>query len=221
MKVNNSTIKNFLLLASVFASVSLAAQKDHLSFFAGVKQQDVAGRNQLGGEFQFKYYLTNNLALGAQLNYGYRNYHHFFGYITDYSRLTSSSVGALGQYDFLYLNRLELGAFLSAGLKTATLRNLNDITIEEQYDEYGQVSYVEVARKLDQDYFFSVTPGVTASYSMVQISKEEKVWLFLTLNAGYQQNFGRDDLQKLNNPHGFTASIGLTVKGYAKSQDEE
>lgn len=113
-----------------------------------------------------------------------------------------------------------LGLFLGNGAKFVNLKNLSDTYFKEYYDDYGMPYYVETPKNLNRDTFYVITPGADFSIKLATVDAEDHVALYLTGKAGYQFSFGNDYyLQKTSNPHTFTGSIGLTIKGSTKSRD--
>ena len=210
-------MKKHLLFLLIFSSVLSFAQKEDLAFFAGLNFQKEASENFVGGEISARFYVDNKFSVGLQTIFASKKFNDGFDYLTDRTILNNITLNSLIQYDLLSNDKFFVGLYLGNGIRFKTLRNLNDVDIYENYDEFGNVDYTEVPKKLNRDLFYVVTPGIDVSFKIAELGKMEKVGLYFTSKSGYQFSFGQDDLFKRNNSKNMVFSIGLTLKGNTKS----
>ncbi len=189
------------------------AQTEDLAVFLGGNFQKIETHKNLGADLTVRYYFTDKLSFGGQLLYASKNYRE------DRLSLESFRFNVVTQYDVFQRDNMYAGFFLNNGVKYSALRNLDDVYLEENNDEYGMPYFVETARLLNKDFFYILTPGAEASVRIATISKEDNAGVYITLKAGYEFGFGRDHALRLSNPHGFIGSVGITFKGSTKSEE--
>ena len=213
-------MKKYMLFASCLISMSFYSQKEDLAFFGGVNLQEVASKSQIGADLTGRYYLEDRLSLGLQLLYQSKRYNDGFGYLTDRTVLNNTTINTIVQYDFLKNDHFVAAAFVGNGINLIGLRNLNEVRIDQYFDEEALLYYdVVTPRILEKNVFYVLTPGIDLSLRIATVSKSEKIGLYLTTRGGYQFSFGENTITGSNNSPTFIASLGITLKGTSKKLD--
>lgn len=212
-------MKKILFIIAGLMSSGVVAQKEDIAAFIGGNFQQVSSKKLFGGQIGVRYYFTDNFSFGGEFNFASQKYRENFNYFTDRTQLQSFTFNLASQYDIFKDKNFTAGIFVNNGVKSVTLRNLNDTYWETHYDEDGYPYYVETPKKLNNDVFYVLTPGVDLSVKLATVDEVDNVGLYLTGRAGYEMGFGKDFLQRSSNPQHVIASVGITLKGSTKSRE--
>ena len=209
-------MKNLLLLSALlFAQITFAqSQKNDLTFTAKATVLPVFNNNLLGAEVGLRYYITDAFSVGNNYIYTNDKFTHGFGYDTNNSIVHYLGINVPLQYDVVNKDQFQIGMGISPGLSLSTLRDKNQLKIEEHYDEEtGVTTVIKTPVRLNRDAYFSVTPHIDLSVKIANIDPKSNTAIYATGNAGYQFAFGNGDFTKPSDFRNYIVSLGFTIKG--------
>lgn len=209
-------MKNLLLLSALlFAQITFAqSQKNDLAFTAKATVLPVFNNSRLGAEVGLRYYITDAFSVGNNYIYTNDKFTHGFGYNTDNSIVHYLGINVPLQYDVVNKDQFQIGMGISPGLSLSTLRDKNQLKIEEHYDEEtGVTTVVKTPVRLNRDAYFSLTPHIDLSVKIANIDLKSNAAIYATGNAGYQFTFGKGDFTKPSDFRNYIVSLGFTIKG--------
>lgn len=204
-----------LLSAFLFTQITFAqSQQNDLAFTAKATVLPVFNSNRLGAEVGLRYYLTEAFSIGNNYIYTNDKFTHGFGYDTNNSIMHYLGINVPLQYDVVNKDKVQIGMGISPGLALSTLRDKNQLKIEEHYDEEtGVTTVVKTPVRLNRDAYFSLTPNIDLSVKLANIDPKSNTAIYVTGNAGYQFTFGKGDFTKPSDFRNYIVSLGFTIKG--------
>jgi len=209
-------MKHLLLFSAfLFAQITFAqSQQNDLAFTAKATVLPVFNNNRLGAEVGLRYYITDAFSIGNNYIYTNDKFTHGFGYDTNNSIMHYLGINVPLQYDVVNKDKVQIGMGISPGLSLSTLRDKNQLKIEEHYDEEtGVTTVVKTPVRLNRDAYFSLTPNIDLSVKLANIDPKSNTAIYVTGNAGYQFAFGKGDFTKPSDFRNYIVSLGFTIKG--------
>ena len=207
--------KLLLLSALLFAQITFAqSQQNDLAFTAKATVLPVFNNNRLGAEVGLRYYITDAFSIGNNYVYTNDKFTHGFGYYTDNSMVHYLGINVPLQYDVVNKDKVQIGMGISPGLSLSTLRDKNQLKVEEHYDEEtGVTTVIKTPVRLNRDAYFSLTPNIDLSVKLANLDPKSNTAIYVTGNAGYQFTFGKGDFTKPSDFRNYIVSLGFTIKG--------
>lgn len=212
-------MKKLLLILAFVQSGLMAAQsqQEDIAFGLSATVLPVFDDYRLGAEVSLRYYITNELSVGAKFQYTFNTYNHGFIYQTPKSIVHYSNISVPIQFDVVNKERFQLGLGFAPGIASATLRDRTQLKEEEYYDEEtGVTTVVRTPVRLDRDSYFTLAPNLDVAVKLFNIDKESNTGLYLTGNAGYQLVLGNGDFTKTTDFRNYVLSLGFTIKGTSR-----
>lgn len=209
-------MKQLLLFSALlFAQITFAqSQQNDLAFTAKATVLPVFNNNRLGAEVGLRYYLTDAFSIGNNYVYTNDKFTHGFRYYTDNSIVHYLGINVPLQYDVVNKDKVQIGMGISPGLSLSTLRDKNQLKVEEHYDEEtGVTTVIKTPVRLNRDAYFSLTPNIDLSVKIANIDPKSNTAIYVTGNAGYQFTFGKGDFTKPSDFRNYIVSLGFTIKG--------
>lgn len=209
-------MKNLLLLSVLLITqiTFSQSQQNDFTFTAKAAAVPAFNTNRLGAEVGMSYYLTNRFSVGTDFIYTNNKFMHGFGYPTDNAIVHFLAINVPLQYDFVNESNFQIGMGIAPGLILSTLRDKNQLKIEEHYDEEtGVTTVIKTPIRLNRDAYFALTPNVDTKLKVATIEDQSHTQLYVTGNVGYQFAFGNGDFTKPTHFSNYTVSIGFAIKG--------
>jgi len=209
-------MKHILLLSALlFVQVTFAQSKQNdLAIGAKAILLPVFTNSRIGGELGLRYYITDGFSIGNNYMYTNNKFTNGFGYDTDRTLIHYLGINIPLQYDVVNKEKFQLGMGIAPGLNFITLRDRNQMSEEEYYDEEtGVTTVISTPVRFNRDAYFSLTPYIDLSVKAVDIDIKSDVALYITGNAGYQFAFGNGDFTKPSDFRNYVVSLGFTIKG--------
>lgn len=209
-------MKHLLLLtALLFGQITFAqSQQNDLAFTAKATILPVFSNYRLGAEVGLRYYLTDVFSVGNNYVYTNDKFTHGFGYETNNSLVHYLGINVPVQYDVVNKDKFQIGMGIAPGLSFSTLRDKNQLKIEEYYNEdTGVTTVIKTPVRLNRDAYFLLTPHIDFAVKIANIETKSHTSLYVTGNAGYQFAFGAGDFTKPSDFRNYVVSLGFTIKG--------
>ncbi len=170
-------------------------------------------KNAFGAEVEASYYLDDYLFIGISGSYSGVELKRNFGFETDRTLIRFFTIEVPVGYELVNKKRFEVSVANQLGIAFSTLRDKNSKDVKEYWDrEVGMTYTYAVARKLDHDLFFVMTPTATASYRLMDVGIKSKRNLYVTGTLGYRIAFGKGSFSTGSDYTNFCFMVGLCLK---------